>query len=412
MSMVATPISNRSLYRLPWSLPDNGISWLEPTAACNLACDGCYRPNERESHKSMEEIGRELDVFQRLRKSDCISIAGGDPLMYPDIVPLVREIRRRGLKPIVNTNGRNLTPELLHELKVAGVFGFTLHVDSRQGRPGEWKDKGELELNALRLQYAEMIAAEGGIACSFNATVYEDTLQYVPDLVAWAHEHIDIVNTMVFIAFRHIVPQMPFDWYAGAKQVEWQQIGYHSEAERKVDIRSTDVLDVVRKRFPEFTPAAFLNGTEQADSYKWLLTVRVGSKDRIYGYLGPKFVETTMAFYHLAKDRYLSYVSPSMSRLGKSIALFAPIDRACRKALGSYLKAVALNPLRLFERVSIQSVMFIQPVDFHPDGRQSMCDSCPDITVHDGELVWSCRMEELKAYGTFLRTVPAKDHPN
>ena len=72
---------NETLYRLPWSLPDNGISWLEPTAACNLACDGCYRTNEKDSHKTMEEVKAELDVFQSLRRSDCISIAGGDPLM-------------------------------------------------------------------------------------------------------------------------------------------------------------------------------------------------------------------------------------------------------------------------------------------------------------------------------------------
>ena len=50
--------------------------------------------------------------------------------------------------------------------------------------------------------------------------------------------------------------------------------------------------------------------------------------------------------------------------------------------------------------------MFIQPVDFMPGGEQSMCDGCPDITVHDGELVWSCRLEELKNHGTFLRSVP------
>jgi len=50
--------------------------------------------------------------------------------------------------------------------------------------------------------------------------------------------------------------------------------------------------------------------------------------------------------------------------------------------------------------------MFIQPVDFMPDGEQSMCDGCPDITVHDGKLVWSCRLDEVKQYGSFLRTVP------
>ena len=53
--------------------------------------------------------------------------------------------------------------------------------------------------------------------------------------------------------------------------------------------------------------------------------------------------------------------------------------------------------------------MFIQPVDFMVDGGQSMCDGCPDITVHEDKLVWSCRLEELKHFGTFLRTVPKKE---
>ena len=111
-----TPIiDHKKLYRLPWTLPDNAISWLEPTSMCNLACDGCYRDNEKDSHKSFEDVKHELDVFQNLRNSDCISIAGGDPLVYPDIVKTVAEIKRRGLKPIINTNGHALTKELLKE---------------------------------------------------------------------------------------------------------------------------------------------------------------------------------------------------------------------------------------------------------------------------------------------------------
>lgn len=402
-------IENSDLYRLPWSLPDNGISWLEPTSACNLACDGCYRENAKDSHKTMEEVKAELDVFQRLRRSDCISIAGGDPLMYPEIVPLVREIKRRGLKPIINTNGGKLTRELLHDLKKAGVFGFTFHVDSRQGRAGEWRGKNELELNALRLHYAEMLASEGGIACSFNSTVYEDTLHHVPAMVAWAGQHIDIVHTMVFIAFRHVVPQMPFDWYAGGKKVDWSDIAYHSDRERKVDILSTDVLRKVREEFPDFTPSGFLNGTEKADSYKWLLAIRFGNGKRVFGYAGPKFLEAMMAGYHFAKDRYLSYASPALMRMGKSALLLSPLDRGTRQAATQYLAAALRNPLLFFRRLNIQTVMFIQPVDFLEDGTQVMCDSCPDITVHEGKLVWSCRLEERKAYGSWLRTVPVKN---
>jgi hypothetical protein len=77
-----------------------------------------------------------------------------------------------------------------------------------------------------------------------------------------------------------------------------------------------------------------------------------------------------------------------------------------RGITGRYLKSLLTNPFRIFNRLYMQSIMFIQPVDFMQDGRQSMCDGCPDITVHEDQLVWSCRLEEMKNYQTFLRTVP------
>jgi hypothetical protein len=90
------------------------------------------------------------------------------------------------------------------ELKKAGVAGFTLHVDSKQHRP-HWKGKTEIELNQLRLYFAEMLAEAGGLSCAFNSTVYGDTLQSVPDIVEWGQKHIEIVHVLVFIAFRAAV---------------------------------------------------------------------------------------------------------------------------------------------------------------------------------------------------------------
>jgi hypothetical protein len=406
-SMKNRIVNHKDLYRLPWTLPDNGISWLEPTAQCNLACDGCYRENEKNSHKSFEQVLHELDVFQQLRKSDCISIAGGDPLLYPQIVEVVAEIRKRGIKPIINTNGHAMTRELLKELHTAGVFGFTFHVDSNQGRPGKWAGKNELELNDLRLEYARMLAEQGNIACSFNSTVYAENIKYVPGMIAWAQKHIDIVHTMVFICFRHVIPQMPFDWYAGRNLVPWDTIMYHSESERKVDIKSDDLIAIAREHDPDFTPAAYLNGTEDPSAFKWLLTERIGTSKKIYGYVGPKFIELMMSVYHFFNDKYLSYASPKTLHTGRSAAfLLWPFDKKMRAITGSYLKSLLMNPFRIFNRLYMQSIMFIQPVDFMEDGRQSMCDGCPDITVHDDQLVWSCRLEEMKNYHTFLRTVP------
>ncbi len=399
-------VNHRDLYRLPWTLPDNAISWLEPTAMCNLSCDGCYRENDAKSHKTLEQIRHELDVFQAKRNTDCISIAGGDPLLHPQIVEIIAEIKKRALKPILNTNGAALNPSFLKELKKAGVYGFTFHVDSKQGRGGEWKGKNEVELNQLRYKYARMLADEGGISCSFNSTVYEDTLKYAPELVKWAADNIDIVQTMVFICFRYIVPTMPFDWYAIGKKVEWQTITYHSDDNRKVDILSTDVMKKVKDVFRDFSPAAYLNGTEKVDSFKWLLAERIGNKKKIFGYPGPKFLELIMTTHHFFKGTYLSYAPPSFTSKGRSTMLLLwPFDKGLRKTVLNFLK----NPFRIFTKAYLQTILFIQPVDFMEDGRQSMCDGCPDITVWNDDIVWSCRLEEQKQFGTFLRSVKA-DH--
>ncbi len=56
--------------------------------------------------------------------------------------------------------------------------------------------------------------------------------------------------------------------------------------------------------------------------------------------------------------------------------------------------------------------MIIQPIDILEDGTQNMCDGCPDMTVLDGKLVWSCRIEEPLQYGCFVHTVPREAELN
>ncbi len=393
-------LNHLDYYRLPWNLTDNSISWLEPTAKCNLSCDGCYRKNENNSHKSLDVIREELDVFTRLRKCDGISIAGGDPLTHPEIVEIVSEIKKRNIKPIINTNGLALTKELLKELKKAGVFGFTFHIDSKQGRPG-WKDKNEIELNELRYHYAKMLADEKNISCSFNSTVYEDTMQYVPEIVKWAQKNIDIVQLMVFILYRAVNNEQ-VDFYLGPKKIDMSQLVYNEETTERTDIKAEEIVELLRKDDPDFNPCGYLNGSEKPDSFKWLLTGRLGNKKKIYGYMGSKAIEIIQTGYHIINDRYLAYAPPKDARKGRLMLLLSSFDKPLRKTMKKYLR----NPLNIIRKLYYQSVMIIQPVDFLEDGRQNMCDGCPDITVWNGQLVWSCRMEEQLNFGMNVKTYP------
>ena len=392
-------LNHLDYYRLPWNLTDNSISWLEPTSKCNLYCDGCYRKNE-DNHKPLQLIEEELNIFTRLRKCDGVSIAGGDPLTHPEIIEIVRMVKAKGLKPILNTNGLALTKELLLELKKAGVYGFTFHVDSKQSRPG-WKNKTETELNELRYQFASMLAEAGNISCAFNSTVYEDTMQYVPELVKWGQKHIDIVQVMVFILYR-AVNNARVDFYLGPKKIDMGEFVYNEEPIQRTDIKAEEIYELIKNEYPDFDSCAYLNGSEKPDSFKWLLSGRLGTKDKIYGYMGKKSMEIIQTFHHLLFDRYLAYSTPKMTRKGKSMLLLGFFDKGLKKTFFNFIK----NPLNLFKRLHYQSIMIIQPVDFLEDGRQSMCDGCPDITVWNGQLVWSCRMEEQLKYGHNIRSFP------
>jgi pyruvate-formate lyase-activating enzyme len=405
-------LDHRQLYRLPWSLPDNAIAWLEPTKKCNLACLGCYRENDPRGHKTLEEVRCDLEVFKRYRTVDGVSIAGGDPLVHPQIAEIVRMVAADGLKPIVNTNGLALTPELLGELRDAGVAGFTFHIDSKQGRPG-WKDKDEAGLNELRLRFAEMVVEVGGgrIGCSFNATVYEDTLEQVPDVLEWAQRHIDVVHTVVFIAFRAGVVGGDFDYQVKGEPVDFLDTPYATTDLTSHEIQSTDIVAEIRKRFPEFEPAAYLNGTERPDTFKWLLSGRLGTPERIYGYVGPRSMELAQTWHHLTTGRYLAYTDPRMLGRGRAMLLLAPLDRRLRKIARRYGRAVATDPSLASRPLRFQSVMIIQPADIYADGHQNMCDGCPDMTVWNDRLVWSCRLEEPEKFGDFVQMVPRESEP-
>lgn len=393
-------LNHLEYYRLPWNLADNSISWLEPTAKCNLSCNGCYRKNENNSHKSLKQIEEELNVFRKYRVSDGVSIAGGDPLTHPHIIDIVRMVKSMDLKPILNTNGLLLTKELLAELKKAGVFGFTFHIDSKQGRPG-WKDANEVQLNELRYKYAKMLKEAGNISCSFNSTVYRDTLKYVPELVKWAQENIDIVQVIVFILYR-AVSDSRADYFIGPVKINTDELVYNEKIEEEKDICADEVVELIRKELPDFNPCAYLNGSQDPSSFKWLLTGRLADKKQSYGYVGSKGMEIVQSFYHMWNNKYLAYSKPSDAGKGKSLLMLSPFDKCVRKAFWKYYK----NPFRVFKKLYYQSVMIIQPVDFLDDGRQNMCDGCPDMTVWNGKLVWSCRMEEQLNYGFNMQAYP------
>jgi hypothetical protein len=84
--------------------------------------------------------------------------------------------------------------------------------------------------------------------------------------------------------------------------------------------------------------------------------------------------------------------------------LFSAFNKGIRKIFWKWLR----NPSQWLKPLNMQSIMVIQPVDILDDGRQNMCDGCPDILPYGERLVWSCRVDELEKLGGFLGCTPKK----
>ncbi|UCC87952.1 MAG: radical SAM protein [Anaerolineales bacterium] len=394
-------LDKRNLYRMPWSMNDNPIAWLEITDICNIYCEGCYR-QRLAGHKPLDQVKEEILFFKQWRNPDNVSIAGGEPLVHPQIVDIVAFIAENGIKPIILTNALALKPDILRELRAAGLAGFTIHIDSHQNRP-RWKGKTEGELNELRQHYADMVAEEGGMYVIFNSTVYPSTFDQIPEVVRWGQANLERVHGLVFITYRTGITETSVAHNASGQEVDMKQLSYTTERFDEHFVTSPEVYQLIKDNCPEYEASGYLGGTILHSSYKWLMGAVVGSKKKMYGSIGKKTMEVAQTGHHFFTGTYLAYLS--CAKVGPKVFLLSPWDKTLRQAWRHWRQDVLRNPRRLFDSLYVQTIGIIQAPDMLPDGRADMCDSCPDMTVYDGKLINSCRMDEYRLFGGFLSVV-------
>jgi len=395
------------LFRMPWSLSDNAYSWLEPTRDCDLDCPYCYQVHDPKSHTTLEQFDAEVDGLLRLRRTDAVIIAGGEPLTHPHIVEIVRRTAARVPKTLLLTNGCKLTSALVRDLKRAGLGGFIFHVDKHQNRPS-WIGKSEREINALRQRLADMVYEAGDLVCGFNITIVPDTLEEAPEIVRWITSNIHKVQMAVLIPVRGSPGEGSYDAMAGGTRIDLSSLPFMRQP-RYRNMTAAELTRQVRQVLPGFQFNSYLAGTLRSDVPKWLFGNLVGTPDEPYGTLGPKAMEIFQTIHHVATGRFLSFVRPWQYRTAQSLFLLAPFDRAIRKTLWTYLKRLLRHPARLFRRLHVQTLVVMQPQDVLENGEQDLCDGCPNKTYWQGRLVSECRLEEHLRFGRLLALARRED---
>lgn len=154
---------------------------LEPFHACNLHCRGCGRVREYAD-----------TLHQRMTLDDClaavrecpaptVSLCGGEPLLYPEIVALTQAILAAGRHIYLCTNGQKMAESvpLFASLPRRARLFWNVHLDGTAPLHDAIVEKpGAFETAMTAIQ----IAKSAGFRVYTNTTVYTTTT--VDDLVA------------------------------------------------------------------------------------------------------------------------------------------------------------------------------------------------------------------------------------
>jgi pyruvate-formate lyase-activating enzyme len=379
---------------------DNPGAWIEVTDTCDLACQGCYR-HQLNGHRNILDIKQDILDSIRLTNCDCVTIAGGEPLMYPAIIEVVAYISSLKIKPIIFSNGERLTPDLLIKLKKAGLAKMHLHIDSHHERKG-WIGKNESELNQLRQYFADMLWNNGRIQCGFHVTVFRSNLAEIAEVARWAMSNLHKVQHVSFIAYRSVPQNGKLSFYANAKKIDPGNFQMIPTEDEDISITTEEMFEVIHKQFPQLKPCAWLNGTTVYETFKFLIIVNIGTKKHLYGNMGKTTMEMAQMYYHLFFGRYFAFLKSP--KTGSKIFLLLFFDPQIRKSFIVFLKVLLKNPLSLFNRIYAQSIHFQQPNEII-DGKVNLCDDCVNMMVWNGQLINSCRLDEYRLFGEAMTIV-------
>lgn len=145
------------------------VLMLEPLMRCNLACTGCGKIQYPGSL-----LRKHLPVAECLAASDecgapVVSIAGGEPLMHPDIPAVVRGLIQRGRFIYLCTNAL-LLEERLAEFEPDIHLSFSIHLDG----PRAEHDRSVCREGVYDVAVAAIKAAkQRGFRITTNTTLFE-----------------------------------------------------------------------------------------------------------------------------------------------------------------------------------------------------------------------------------------------
>jgi hopanoid biosynthesis associated radical SAM protein HpnH len=158
------------------------VLMLEPLHACNLTCTGCGRIREySQTIKEKLSLRECLDAVDEAG-APIVSICGGEPMIYPEIGALVKNILKRRKNIYLCTNGMFIKKKL-HEFRPDTRFFFNVHLDGLE----KTHDLCVEREGVFQAAVEGIVAAKkaGFLVCT-NTTIFKETnLDEIEQLFAY-----------------------------------------------------------------------------------------------------------------------------------------------------------------------------------------------------------------------------------
>ena len=163
---------------------------LEPLFACNLACTGCGKIQH--PHTVLKQRMAVTDALAAVEEcgAPVVAIAGGEPLMHPEIDEIVRRLVARKKFVLLCTNGL-LMDKKIDRFSPSPYFTFVVHVDGLRERHDHVTDRTGTFDDAMA---AIRLAQQRGFSVGTNSTFFtEDSPQDVIDVLDHLNDvmHVD-----------------------------------------------------------------------------------------------------------------------------------------------------------------------------------------------------------------------------
>ena len=173
---------------------------LEPLFACNLKCAGCGKIQQ--PHTILKQRMPVEQAIGAVEESGApmVSIAGGEPLMHPQIDVIVAELIKRKKFVFLCTNAL-LLPKKLDKFKPSPYFAWVVHIDGLRERHDESVCKDGVFDEAVA---AIKLAKSRGFKVNTNTTVFNtDTPQTVIDVLTYLNDDLGIDEMQISPAYAY-----------------------------------------------------------------------------------------------------------------------------------------------------------------------------------------------------------------